>query len=253
MPRSIKFLPLLLVSLSRPLLSSAVGELAEASPPEPALKPYVLTYKAIYNGIPITATRKLHRDQDGRYIITSRAKNWLGKIEETGVFQLDASNAIVNDSYLYQRRIFGRKKTEQLTFDHAQGEAVYKSKKKRKTTSLAQPFHSRLSYQTQLRRDLINGKQPLIYPTLARGKEREYRFAILGEEVLDTDLGKITTVKLARVRENSSRETVLWFAKDWDYLLVKLWQKEEDGEDYQITLKEGSLAGVPLSQLEPAN
>ncbi|MGH8433524.1 MAG: DUF3108 domain-containing protein, partial [Pseudomonas sp.] len=44
----------------------------------------------------------------------------------------------------------------------------------------------------------------------------------------------------------SSRKTVLWFAKDWDYLLVRLHQVEKDGKEYQIMLKDGSVDGKPV-------
>ena len=43
----------------------------------------------------------------------------------------------------------------------------------------------------------------------------------------------------------SKRKTVLWFAKDWDYLLVRLHQAETDGKEYQIMLKDGSVDGKP--------
>jgi len=41
----------------------------------------------------------------------------------------------------------------------------------------------------------------------------------------------------------SKRETILWFAKDWDYLLVRLHQVETDGKEYQIMLEEGRVGG----------
>lgn len=241
MPKSTTLLTLLLLSISLTL---------NAAVPQTALLPYQLTYKASYNGMPITAVRELSVDESGVYTLKSKASNWLGRIEETGVFTLDEHNDIVNQSYEYRRSVFGIKKTERLTYDHTQGKAFYQEGKKEKTVPLDQPFHSRFSYQLQLRRDLIDGKREFVYPTLARGKTKIYRFTIAGEEKLETSLGKINTVKVIRVREGSERETALWFAKDWSYLLVKLWQREEDGEDYQITLKAGSLSGVPLSKMQ---
>ncbi len=41
----------------------------------------------------------------------------------------------------------------------------------------------------------------------------------------------------------SNRKTILWFAKDWDFLLVRLYQQESDGKEYQIMLKEGTVNG----------
>jgi hypothetical protein len=39
---------------------------------------------------------------------------------------------------------------------------------------------------------------------------------------------------------------VLWFAKDCNYLLVRLQQVETDGKEYQIMLKEGTVDGKPV-------
>ncbi|MNJ81708.1 hypothetical protein D3C77_806400 [compost metagenome] len=47
----------------------------------------------------------------------------------------------------------------------------------------------------------------------------------------------------------SSRKTVLWFAKDWDFLLVRLHQVEKDGKEYQIMLKEGEVNGKQVQGL----
>ena len=57
--------------------------------------------------------------------------------------------------------------------------------------------------------------------------------------------GLIDAIKVERVRDptKSARKTVLWFAKDWDFLLVRLHQVEKDGKEYQIMLKEGEVNG----------
>ena len=47
----------------------------------------------------------------------------------------------------------------------------------------------------------------------------------------------------------SSRKTVLWFAKDWNYLLVRLHQVEKDGKEYQIMLKDGQVDGRTVEGL----
>lgn len=45
----------------------------------------------------------------------------------------------------------------------------------------------------------------------------------------------------------SQRKTTLWFAKDWDYLLVRLHQVEKDGKEYLIMLKSGTVDGKTVS------
>ncbi|MNT99427.1 hypothetical protein D3C72_2422670 [compost metagenome] len=75
---------------------------------------------------------------------------------------------------------------------------------------------------------------------------------MLGEERVNTKAGVVDAIKVERVRDptQSSRKTVLWFAKDWDFLLVRLHQVEKDGKEYQIMLKEGEVAGKPVKGLQ---
>jgi hypothetical protein len=41
----------------------------------------------------------------------------------------------------------------------------------------------------------------------------------------------------------NKRITEMWFAKDWDYLLVRLRQVEKDGKEYNIMLLDGTVNG----------
>jgi hypothetical protein len=55
----------------------------------------------------------------------------------------------------------------------------------------------------------------------------------------------IDAIKVERVRDptQNKRITVMWFAKDWDYLLVRLQQVETDGKEYNIMLLDGKVNG----------
>ena len=148
--------------------------------------------------------------------------------------------------------VFGKKKTEKLVYDHKNNVANYTSKDKHRQVSLDTEHFNRLSYQVQLRRDLINHCELLEYSVISHGRLKTYRFERLGEETLETPLGSINAIKIRRVREDNDRETVLWFAPQLNHLLVKLWQREKDGAEYQIVLKEGHFGGQPLTITEPA-
>ncbi len=215
---------------------------------ELALVPYDLTYTATYNGMDIDASRQLSV-QDGRYTLSTTAKNMLSNIEEQGVFLLGNNGVIVDQGYHYKRSILGIKKTEKLSYDRNAGVAKYKSKKKKREVTLDDGYLNRLSYQVQLQRDLLNGKSsPFNYQVISRGRLKPYTFEVLGNEVLDTPLGKINTAKVKRIREDDDRETLFWFAPQWNYALVQLWQREKGGEDYKIVLQEGTLNGHELDQ-----
>lgn len=212
---------------------------------EPALVPYHLVYDATIKGMDIQAERQLIREGDS-FELESKASTLLASITEQGTFKIGPTGNIVGQQYTYERNIFGIKKNESLTYDRSAGIAHYQTKKKQRQIELNGDYLDKLTYQIQLQRDLIKGKTPLQYQVIDRGKIKSYNFEIMGEEIVDTALGPISAIKVHRIREDSDRETYLWFAPHMNYLLVQIWQNE-DGDDHRITLKEGTLDNKPIT------
>lgn len=212
---------------------------------EPALVPYHLVYDATIKGMDIEAERQLIREGDS-FELESKASTLLASITEQGTFKIGPTGNIVGQQYTYERNIFGIKKNESLAYDRSAGIAHYQTKKKQRQIELNGDYLDKLTYQIQLQRDLIKGKTPLQYQVIDRGKIKSYNFEIMGEEIVDTALGPISAIKVHRIREDSDRETYLWFAPHMNYLLVQIWQNE-DGDDHRITLKEGTLDNKPIT------
>jgi hypothetical protein len=63
--------------------------------------------------------------------------------------------------------------------------------------------------------------------------------------VLDTPLGEVTTVKVKRSNAKDAAVTHAWFAKNFQYLLVRL-QQEENGSAYTIYLSKATLNGKAI-------
>ncbi|WP_461481782.1 DUF3108 domain-containing protein [Porticoccus sp.] len=219
---------------------------ALAAGKDAALEPYRLAYAATFNGMDINAERELRKIGDSYQLVTS-AKGMLGSIIEEGTFKVDGQGIIVDQGYEYERNIIGMKKAEELSYDRSAGVAHFESKKKSRQVKLEGDYLNQLSFQVQLQRDLINGVTPLHYQVIARGKLKDYHFEILGEETLDTPLGQFQTVKVRRVREDNDRQTIMWFAPALNYLLVQLWQQEEDGDDHKLVIKSGTVNNQPIA------
>lgn len=232
---------ILFLTLATPL---AAGETV-------ALPNYAATYSATVNGLPIDVTRRLARTEQG-YAVTVIAKNWLGNIQETENFHINGKGQLLVDSYTSQRRFFGISRKENLEVDRSRGLALYDAKNKHQKIPVAGNFFGPLSYQLQMSRDLAAARTEFCYRVLMRGKLKDYCYEPAGERVVDTPLGKITTVQMRRLREHQDRETLLWLAPQWDYLLVKLWQKEDDGETHEFVLSGARVAGKSLQAYYPA-
>ncbi len=220
---------------------------AAAAAAQPAPRPFTATYVARFNGMPVEAHRQLTLTADSQYQLTTAVGNVLGELTEDERFHLDSAGAIQVDSYQSRKAVLGVTRTEDLRVDHERRSAHYQSKNRTREIPLLPGYLGPVSYQLQLARDLSAGKPLPSYRVIDRGKVKDYRFEVVGEETLTTALGAVRTLKLRRVRDTQERETLFWMAPEWHFLLIKLWQREEDGQNYELTLSQATLDGQPLA------
>lgn len=211
-----------------------------ATPP----KNFEAVYKAKYRGISVTATRKLETLEDGTHVFSFRADSWIANLTESSRFRWGADERIVPIQYHYKRGGLGRDREAILDFDWDAKKVTNNVERKPWKMDIPEQALDKLSYQLQLRTDLLNGKSLPEYDIADGGRLKHYQFKVLGEEEVNTDAGRFMTVKVERVREDDpDRHTFFWMAKDFDYMVVRLQQREDDGSDYEIDLNEATLDG----------
>lgn len=202
-------------------------------------------------GFKITVTHSLEQLENGRQKMNFRAESWFASIDEVSYLEWNDEKAqVLPLHYVYKRRGVGRNKDTDIAFEWAEGRIVDNLAGSSKPLDTSKRLQDKLSYQLQLQQDLLDGKTKFAY-TIADGGDnlREYAFEVVGEETLDTPLGKVDTVKVKRSRENSDRVTYAWLAKDWDYLLVRM-QQEEKGDTYTITLNKANMNGKDIKSFQ---
>ena len=224
---------------------------------------YQATYTAKYSGMPVTATRVLKKTEQG-YRIISSVKGMLGDIMEQEDFHIDERGHILTDHYLSEKAFFGSARSEELVVDHQAKKATYTStrKNKHRELPLSTGYLGPLSYQLQLRNDLkaslpqhddpafseqISSYQVPLYKVMSRGRIKDYQFEILGEETIDAGIGQIRTLKLQRVRKDNKRQTAIWVAPAWGFLIVKIVQQEKGGKHYEILVETATIDGEAVS------
>ena len=72
-----------------------------------------------------------------------------------------------------------------------------------------------ITHRLQLRRDLQAGKQAFSYPVISRGKLKQYNYQVASEQILNTAVGPLNTVKVERITEDSDKSVSVWLATDW--------------------------------------
>jgi hypothetical protein len=205
------------------------------------LKPY----RAVYvNKVDATisisgeAIRELKQLEDGTWELSVEASAMMANIREaTRVTQRD--NQLLPLRYDYHRRILTRNRTAQLRFDWEAGHVTTDIDDKPWRMAIEPGIHDKLSYQLQMPADIADGKTSLSYQVADGGRLQTYRFNVTGEDRVDTPAGQFNAIRVERDRgEDSDRETLIWFAPELDYLVVRLEQVEPNGNRFTLLLKQ---------------
>ncbi|WXL24339.1 DUF3108 domain-containing protein [Ectopseudomonas mendocina] len=210
------------------------------------LKPFSASYTADWKQLPVSgsAERSLESLADGQWKLNFTASMLVAGLTEESIIRIDG-NSFLPQSYSYERNGLGKGKKIDLTFDWTAKQVTGNDRGDAVKLPLVRGLLDKSTYQLALQEDVAAGTKTMSYQVVDGDEVETYDFRVLGEEVVRTKAGLVDAIKVERVRDptQSSRKTILWFAKDWDYLLVRLHQVEKDGKEYQIMLKDGIVDG----------
>ena len=210
------------------------------------LKPFSASYTADWKQVPIsgTAGRSLKALDNGRWELDFEASMLVASLKETSTLRME-SDAFLPLTYRFDRSGLGKSKQIELDFDWTEKQVLGNDRGEPVRFPLNRGLMDKSTYQLVLQHDVAAGKQSMSYQVIDGDEIETYDFRVLGNETVQTEAGQVEAVKVERVRDptQSNRKTVLWFARDWDYLLVRLHQVEKDGKEYQIMLKQGTVGG----------
>ena len=214
-------------------------------------KPFAVSYSLHTNGLKVgESVRILEKEKTGRYVFRSesRSSGILGLFLNDHVVEKSAWSLSGEDIHplRYTYRQSGSKNSVQSvrfdwrakTIDNREGNKTWRLR-------LTPNLFDKLVYQIAIMRDLAAGKRTLAYQIVDGGKIKYYRFAYIGEEVVETPLGKIRAVRLERRKEkyNSKRSTTFWCAIRWRYLPVRVDTTLRNGR--RITALIERATGIP--------
>ena len=87
--------------------------------------------------------------------------------------------------------------------------------------------YDRLSADIVVIMDLRNGRPPRTLYIAEKNTTREYTFTPRGEATVETPAGTFETVLYLRQRDGSSRSTLIWYARNADFLPVRMEQLKD--------------------------
>ncbi len=210
----------------------------------------LVAHKASYSakikkGISIEgqAVRELQQSENGQWLYSFKVRSFLADIDEATHLSWQ-NNKVLPHSYNYKLSApLTRDRRKKVNFDWDKMVALNPLKKKGWTiTDIPQNTFDRLSFQLQLAMDVQSGQQDMRYGVADKGKIRENRFRVTGEEKIQTAFGVINSISVEKVRDKGKkRQTTMWFSKQYPFLLLRMLQVEKDGEQYEINITAASI------------
>lgn len=210
------------------------------------LKPFSATYTADWKQVPVsgTAKRSLEKLDDGNWRLDFEASMLVASLNERSTFSLEGET-FLPQSYRLKRSGLGKGKAIKHNFDWEAKQVVGEDRGDAVKLPLNRGLLDKSTYQVALQHAVAAGEKSMSYQVVDGDEIETYDFRVLGPEQVSTKAGQVDAIKVERVRDptQSKRQTILWFATDWDYLLVRLHQIEKDGKEYQIMLEDGIVGG----------
>lgn len=245
----------LALALALPLCGTAAISAADQPSNATALKaprPFDAEYQARASGMRTSAYRRLTRIGDNRYEVSHGLSlrvlraNML-TVSESSEFSWHDSGALPHSYHFEQSGV--RRRNEQVLFDWDNQQAVMTRDGQQQQLPLESGSLDNLSFSVhmsallmaaQQRGDNAAFEEGTMYSfTIVDGRDiDEMTYRILGEEKLSTPIGELLTLKAERVRDpDSRRSTLLWLAKDYDFVLARIEQTESGGSRMELILQ----------------
>lgn len=148
------------------------------------------------------------------------------KRKEISFFNVE-NNQIIPQSYVFKRTGTGSDKQLRIAFNHDKQKIVIND---RPSFPLEDQLDNQI-YRLDLQAKLAAGKTDFNYAVINyRGELKHYHLRVVKDEALTLPFGEVETIKVALIRENSTRQTFAWFAPKLNYQMVRL-QQFKDGEE----------------------
>ena len=211
---------------------------------------YIAKYQASANGLAATASRSLSRIDENSYRLrnsleASAAGQVLATLNQSSEFIIEGAR-VMPLNYIYQ--LNGISRASNATFFNWDAEIALNTEDDESwQLPLKEGVLDQLSSQLAIRLALINnteGARNFSFEIVDGDAIEMQEYRLTGEEIISTPLGELRTVRLERVRGASDeRETAIWLAVDWNFLLTRIEQINSAGLRIVLELKSAELGG----------
>lgn len=227
---------------SSPVQPHTVSNTAQVAP---LLRPFTARYEVFRSGDKHgEADRHLAQLADGYELgFTSDITYLIYQDKRIETSQFKVENGQVHPlSYQMNIEKTGPDKFYKVTFDRQNQQIRVGKKQDLKPLPWNENWLDTNSFHAQLVLDLKAGKKDFVYQVLNRdGNPREYKYKVVAEELLSLPFGQVKALRIERYGQTADRQVHAWVAPELDFMLVRLWQAEDNVELFDVQLKSYQL------------
>lgn len=203
---------------------------AQETSQDNGLSPYTASYQSKLKGFNVTMKRTLRIEGDTLTLSMDASKFMFAINEKSKMRVVEGQFQPLN--FVHQRKGLGDRHNKDLLFNWQTKTVSDRLNPDREALGLEDASLDKLGYHAKFRSQLLSKDRQARYEfNVADGKRLKlYAYDFIKEEIIETPLGKLKALKFKRDRGDSKRQTYIWFARDWDYLLARVDQIEREGE-----------------------
>lgn len=234
------------VLLSTALLFAPLAKAVTAMPAVAALTPFEASYQVTRGGSDYgQASRTLEALGDDRFRLNMQTDiEWLF-LSDNRHFKSEfkvIEGQVQAESFWYSRTGTGSNKSFAAEFNRAEQQIINLTSGETVDVAWQANLRDESAALIQLQLDLAklpagSANPRWNYTVLdEKGQLDKLTFELRDQVELELPYGKVTALEVVRVRENSKRETIYWFAPELGYNLVKMRQANDGDETATLVL-----------------
>lgn len=211
------------------------------------LAPYQAVYGSNVGGIDAEMKQTLKKTDTDLWQLHNTISFMFIGFEEKATFIASGGDTTAQ-TYRYHNKISSSRNSD-LSFDWKNSSVMDREKDQRRLGIPAGAM-DKLSFQVQLRMDLLNEGENFkqkTYQLIDYNRVKTYLVSRLGEETITTSAGTFKAVKVKQQRPGKDRYTLIWLARDYDNFVLRIQRIDRGEADYQVDLKRAVVAGKLLT------
>jgi hypothetical protein len=158
----------------------------------------------------------------------------------TGKFQ---EGRFYPDDYKFSFSLIGYKFAWHAAFDWPAFVVSSRGKKWDTELSLEGGAIDPFSLSLKIRSLLAANTQHMAVNVIDEDRIDQQVYRVESKEAVDTALGCMDTTRVSRVRDNTKRTSMIWYANDHDYIPVLLRHSKKKGNDFKLKIISLEVAG----------